>query len=139
MSVVNPVLDTLKTYGLEPRVTYTIQNTGQTPAYDVSSIIFFENSWRSIGPQMPDTTNRAKYIYAPGSVNQVRLFKQVNSIGKRPTKKDDELRTFFYGRMEYRDIFDNYHWLTFAYEYVERHEEGGQFEPYPEYNDTDKN
>lgn len=43
--VVNPVLDTLEAYGRRtPRVTYTIQNTGKTPAYKVTSFIFLKNN-----------------------------------------------------------------------------------------------
>ena len=134
-----PVLDTLRAYGeVTPRITYTIQNTGKTPAYEVTSIIYFEHQWKSIGPTIPDTTNLDKYIYAPGNTEHTKLFKQVSTL-KDSTIKGDKLRRFFFGRIKYFDIFEQCHWLTFAYEYVWRHKKSGKFEQYPKYNNTDKN
>ena len=137
LSVVNPVLDTLHTYG-DLRITYTIQNTGKTPAYEVTNIIYFEEQWKSIGPTIPDTTNPGKCIIAPGKIEYIKRFTQVDSL-KHSTMEGDVKRRFFFGRIEYVDIFEQNHWLTFAFEYVWRNTEYGKFDPYPEYNDTDKN
>jgi len=139
LSVVNPVLDTLDAYGVvAPRVTYTIQNTGKTPAYKVTRFIILEDQWKSIGPVIPDTTNRSsEYIYAPGKFEDTTIFKQFHTVNDSSTIKKDEIRRFFYGRIKYYDIFDQYHWLTFAYELIFRHKKGGKFHLYPKYNNTD--
>jgi hypothetical protein len=141
LSVTNPILDIVDQYNSKDlRVTYTIQNTGKTPAYDVKRTIFFE-AQRPLEAVIPDSIkliDSSKFIYPPGEYQLIKLFKQENfpETGFTP---NDTIRYFFTGRIEYVDIFDQSHWLTFAYEYVFRPKRGGTFRQYFIGNRTDKN
>ena len=100
--------------------------------------MFFEEQWHSNGPVIPDTTFPSKRIYAPGEIEFTKYFKQVNDIEESSTVIGDEKRYFFSGRIEYFDIYNKPHWLTFAFEIIYRLNKYGEFLPYPEYNDSDK-
>ncbi len=141
LSVVNPILDTLEAYGsTDLRIIFSVQNTGKTPAYDVNYTIIFEQQLpaRAVIPDTINIADSSKYIYAPGEFQMIKLFKQIN-IPEENFTKDDNPRLFFTGRFEYVDIFNQCHWLTFAYEYVFRPKIGGMLRPYSKGNNTDKN
>lgn len=141
LSVVNPILDTLYAYNTSTlRTTYTIQNTGNTPAYDVRRTIFFERQHpgEAIIPDTIKLIDSSKFIYPPGEYQLIKLFKQEN-FPETGFTSDDTIRYFFTGRIEYVDIFDQSHWLTFAYEYVFRPKRGGTFRQYFIGNRADKN
>lgn len=82
--VTDPILDTFKyviTKGDTikiPRVTYTVKNTGKTPAYSVRDSVFFEYNLKKLGPIIPNTTKPfSQWLYGPGQTKRIKLFKQL--------------------------------------------------------------
>jgi hypothetical protein len=102
-------------------------NTGKTPAY-VTGIwknAKFLKGRRTELPDHPvydsetDLPNGAGVDF-PGQVAiQIALSAPDYAVDKEPNEiRDGKTTLVFYGRVEYRDVFDNNHWTTFCYHYM---------------------
>jgi len=95
------------------RVKFSVKNSGNTPALNVRDSTFFK--YLLCKPEIVKGVNEPRvYFYAPG-----------DNIEIKTLNDDYELTSgahaYFYGRIEYSDIFGQKHWLTFCYQYIKTH------------------
>jgi len=110
------------------KMTYTVRNDGQTPAYDVQDSVFVRILPRSEKPtNIPDETRDFYYpIYGARTENIRKIhsgknyvicphhFVETDSMAFNAKK----YTIFFWGRIDYTDAFKKPHFTKFCYEYV---------------------
>lgn len=134
------------TIGEPIEMSYIVRNDGQTPAYEIKDsvhiqILLFKNRPETI----PDTVRNFYYpVYSPGvsqtrkihSGKQVLLQKHIDGFNNK--KGSEDFRIFFWGRIEYTDIFNKTNWTEFCYQYI-FHKPIREFRTYGTCNNADRN
>jgi len=124
--------------GRRIEMTFVIRNDGQTPAYDVRDSLYLEIRSPDDRPLiMPIETRSFNHPVYGSGIPQKRIVhsgKQIFTKEHAKGFRTGDFRVFFWGRIEYTDIFDCRHWTTFCYEYGF---EWSEFRPYGKCHDGD--
>ncbi len=123
-------------------ITINFQNTGKTPAKEITNVMVVEPLE---GNAAPDFT-REQIAFKEGK-GLATPQQKIHSSMKAPEEKpltdvgfknviNGKVRIYIHGILEYDDIFGHHHWITYCH-YLAT--DGENFNAYKEHNDTDNN
>ncbi len=123
--------------GIPSAFSFTLKNTGKTPALHVELKEFIKKVNRGeklhfTYKDMPPEPTRG--LIMPSATFYVNKQNAIPNQGQMNLIASDEQRVYFYGRTDYDDIFGRHHWTTFC-SYMAR--DGSVAVICPEYNDAD--
>jgi hypothetical protein len=121
-------------------VRIVVKNLGKTPALRVRGITNFSFATKDSSGKFKlpifDKGKEVVFVNLPpdGQMHYDHFFPTVTREGYEGTMSG-KIRVYFYGRIDYDDVFGTAHWLTFCNFYVS----GGEFVVCTQHNDIDKN
>ncbi|MCH8956388.1 hypothetical protein IIA28_13880 [candidate division KSB1 bacterium] len=127
-------------------MSYIVKNSGQTPAYDVRDSVNIKIWPREAKPQtMPESVKDFNYpVYGPNTQNTRKIHSGDSNILTQRyfipnTNTFDTVNygIYFWGRIEYSDIFNKTHFTNFCYEFI-FDEPIDEFRTYETCNDADR-
>jgi len=121
---------------------FTIVNDGVTPAYNIYDSTNIKILLHQQRPDtIPDIVGSSYYpIYSPKDPNTRTIDSGKDYVIRSHFVKDSGFNynrygIYFWGRIEYDDVFNRPHWIEFCYEYDRVSK---TFRPYGNCNNTDK-
>ena len=106
----------LKQNGIEAAI--SVKNAGQTPAYDfnvIATLDYYEIPRTKFEPYGTEGEN-SKGTVGPGiPVNIERCYPRALTTEQAQAIREHKFALFFYGRMEYRDAFENNRYTNFRF------------------------
>ena len=119
-----PIIE--REYRDDNSVVMEIQNFGLTPAYDTSVRLKWEINTSGIGPAddfaYPDdqlgTNGVGKFAMYPGQKRPSVVILDAQTIAFIQRARKHEMSMFYYGRIDYRDVFDEQTIVDFCFWYA---------------------
>jgi hypothetical protein len=111
----------------ENSVVMEIQNFGQTPTYDTTVRLKWEINPSGTGPPVTDFAysddqlggrDKGKFPMYPGQKRPSIIILDAQTIGLVQRARKHEISLFYYGRIDYRDVFDEKTTVDFCFWYA---------------------